>query len=310
MKLTPEELGTHRISWTSCNFSAVLLPRFISHQLHRLIENCDHLYCLTLDGAAQSSLFFFLFCLWRHRLGTCAHKIPQLPTCTLDQVAYEIPARWRQAAMNSAKLELHPQSRDLSWKVVVKHLCQRQPISVSNWVHLSLALFLFWFCDFSALYRNGIFWHLNKGDLSSKFSLFVFRILYYSSPSPNGTFFSSPAKLFSLEIMGTEVLGSGMPLFPDPRSSKFRSDECGIIKPRPQGQWSDGLAALTLFQSHRPPPSLDQQLPSRATGEESTWSQHCSPHPPSLLHPLNHSSELIEAESILIEDMSLLMRMP
>ena len=94
-------------------------------------------------------------------------------------------------------------------------------------------------------------------------------------------FFSSPAKLFSLEIMGTEVLGSEMPLFPDPRSSRFRSDECGIIKPRPQGQWSEGLAALSLFQSYRPPPSLDQQLPSKASGEESIWSQHHSPPKPS-----------------------------
>ena len=71
-----------------------------------------------------------------------------------------------------------------------KTFMPKTAVSASNWVHLSLALFLFWFCDFSALYRNGIFWHLNKGDLSSKFSLFVSRILYYSSPPPKGTFFS------------------------------------------------------------------------------------------------------------------------
>lgn len=144
------------------------------------------IWCLMELPNSCSNFSFFFF--KRHRLRTCVHKIPQLQLARLITWPSEIPARWRQPAMNSTVLELHPQSRDLNWKV--EHLCQRQPVSAYNWIYLSL--FLFWFCDFSALYRNGIFWHLNKGDLSSKVSLFVSRILYSSSPqlpSPHQRYF-------------------------------------------------------------------------------------------------------------------------
>lgn len=118
--------------------------------------------------------------------------------------------------MNLTILKFHPWSRNLSWKVAVKHLCQRQPVPASNWIHLSLALFLFWFCDFSALYRNGIFWHLNKEYLSPKFNLFVSRILYYFlSPPPSKVFFLF-SKEWPSEIMRTEVIGSRI-LFLNPR---------------------------------------------------------------------------------------------
>ena len=93
-------------------------------------------------------------------------------------------------------------------------------------------------------------------------------------------FFSSPAKLFSLEIMGTEVLGSEMPLFPDPRSSRFRSDECGIIKPRSLTPGSV-IRGSSCSQSV-PKPQTTSQLGPAASFKGKWWGEYLvsTPQPP------------------------------
>lgn len=263
------------------------------------MENRDHVHCLMFDRDAQFSLPFVFFCSSRDTgwEPVCI----RFPNSKLHSGSCGLWNPSQMATTHNAFCSTWAPSTEQRPQLEVEHLHHRQPVSASKWIHLSLALFLFWFCDFSALYRNGIFWHLNKGELSSKFSLFVSRLSYCFSPlspTPHQGYSFLSSKLFS-DPKRSWIQRSQVPnaIISQSEVTWLRFKSLELMKLRLQGQWSDGLADLTLFQGHRLHPRSDQRLPSRAAehGVELASALQTPSCPPSVVESVTKNTSLLMA---------------
>lgn len=123
VKQTPEVLGTCGMSWISCDSSVNLTPRKLL-LTHSTLWWKTVTACIVWWHCPVLSILFPLYSSRDTGWGPVRIKSPNSKLHSWSCGLWN-PSQMATTAVNSAALELHPRSRDLSREVVVKHLCQK-----------------------------------------------------------------------------------------------------------------------------------------------------------------------------------------